>query len=355
MEAVIISLRATLVPFLARAQVVLLDEPSAGLDPVSRRNLWDVIRATMTERAVVLTTHSMEEAEALCARIGIMVKGQLRVVGTPQHLKDKFGSGYEIVTQLAPDAPEDAAAAVGAHLAGVFGAAHASLLSDNGGLLTFRVAKDVMRVGDAFATMEQNKARLHVADYSLAQPTLEQVFVRTVVQHSARERPGGAAASGLVVGVPVVDLAPELTSAAAGAPQRARAASGSGDTRPSPFTRATLTRASGDEGAPEEEADEFVFVKTQWCGLNRVAWRFLAFSTGLFAFALWISMTGLLGARSYDDDHEGEHCTRADDGEPCSVSAFYLNGLPLLIALIMSIVGCVGCCCCIPKNPDEEG
>ena len=46
------------------------------------------------------------------------------------------------------------------------------VLSDNGGLLTFRVAKDVMRVGDAFATMEQNKARLHVADYSLAQPTL---------------------------------------------------------------------------------------------------------------------------------------------------------------------------------------
>ena len=72
MEAVIISLRATLVPFLARAQVVLLDEPSAGLDPVSRRNLWDVIRATMGERAVVLTTHSMEEAEALCTRTAII-------------------------------------------------------------------------------------------------------------------------------------------------------------------------------------------------------------------------------------------------------------------------------------------
>lgn len=45
--------------------VVLLDEPSAGLDPVSRRNLWDTLIATMASRAVVLTTHSMEEAEAL--------------------------------------------------------------------------------------------------------------------------------------------------------------------------------------------------------------------------------------------------------------------------------------------------
>ncbi len=69
--------------------VVLLDEPSAGLDPVSRRNLWNVILKTMTHRAVVLTTHSMEEAEALCKRIGIMVQGQLRALGTKQHLKTK--------------------------------------------------------------------------------------------------------------------------------------------------------------------------------------------------------------------------------------------------------------------------
>ena len=81
-------------------KVVLLDEPSAGLDPVSRRNLWDVITKTMASRSVVLTTHSMEEAEALCTRIGIMVKGQLRILGTPQHLKDKFGSGYEIILQV---------------------------------------------------------------------------------------------------------------------------------------------------------------------------------------------------------------------------------------------------------------
>lgn len=52
------------------------------------------------DSAVILTTHSMEEAEALCGRIGIMVQGQLRALGTKQHLKEKFGSGYELVVKL---------------------------------------------------------------------------------------------------------------------------------------------------------------------------------------------------------------------------------------------------------------
>ena len=62
--------------------VVLLDEPSAGLDPVSQRNLWNLIKSTMTGRAVLLTTHSMLEADALCDRIGIQVRGQFHCVGS---------------------------------------------------------------------------------------------------------------------------------------------------------------------------------------------------------------------------------------------------------------------------------
>merc|ERR1711965_533021 len=78
-------------------QIVLLDEPSAGLDPVSQRNLWNLIKSTMAGRAVVLTTHSMLEADILCDRIAIQVLGQLHCVGTPKHLKHKYASGYELV------------------------------------------------------------------------------------------------------------------------------------------------------------------------------------------------------------------------------------------------------------------
>lgn len=64
--------------------VVYLDEPSTGLDPSSRRLLWDVIKKARLDKAVVLTTHSMEEAEALCDRLGIFVGGRLRCVGNPK-------------------------------------------------------------------------------------------------------------------------------------------------------------------------------------------------------------------------------------------------------------------------------
>ncbi len=72
--------------------LVLLDEPTAGLDPQSRRSLWERIeRLREKRRAVVLTTHSMEEASALCDRIGILDRGRLVASGTPRELIARWG------------------------------------------------------------------------------------------------------------------------------------------------------------------------------------------------------------------------------------------------------------------------
>ena len=76
-------------------KIVLLDEPSSGMDPHSKRFVWDTILASFKgDRGAILTTHSMEEADALCTRVGIMVKGELRCLGSTQHLKNKYGGGY---------------------------------------------------------------------------------------------------------------------------------------------------------------------------------------------------------------------------------------------------------------------
>jgi len=75
-------------------RIVFLDEPSTGMDPKARRFMWKVISRVATERhdsTVILTTHSMEEAEALSTRLGIMVKGNFQCIGTPQHIKSKYG------------------------------------------------------------------------------------------------------------------------------------------------------------------------------------------------------------------------------------------------------------------------
>jgi len=72
--------------------VLFLDEPSVGLDPQIRRQMWDVIRRTKIEgRTVVITTHYIEEAEALCDRVGILSKGRLIALDTPSALKSTVG------------------------------------------------------------------------------------------------------------------------------------------------------------------------------------------------------------------------------------------------------------------------
>lgn len=73
-------------------RLILMDEPTVGLDPQVRRKIWDLIRSLNSERiTVLLTTHYIEEAELLCHRVGIMNKGKLIALGTPAELKKKVG------------------------------------------------------------------------------------------------------------------------------------------------------------------------------------------------------------------------------------------------------------------------
>ncbi|EAR86885.2 ABC transporter family protein (macronuclear) [Tetrahymena thermophila SB210] len=91
------------IAMLGNPPVVFLDEPSTGMDPAARRFMWSVISRISTQRqnsSVILTTHSMEEAEALSTRIAIQVEGQLKCIGTVQQIKNKFGEGYEVECKL---------------------------------------------------------------------------------------------------------------------------------------------------------------------------------------------------------------------------------------------------------------
>ena len=79
-----------------RPSVVLLDEPGSGMDPVSRRSMWATVASATAGTTLVLTSHNMDEVEALCGRIGIMRKGELACLGTAQRLKSRFGGGYAV-------------------------------------------------------------------------------------------------------------------------------------------------------------------------------------------------------------------------------------------------------------------
>eukprot|EP00455_Lapot_gusevi_P047022 TRINITY_DN6288_c0_g4_i3.p1 TRINITY_DN6288_c0_g4~~TRINITY_DN6288_c0_g4_i3.p1 ORF type:complete len:421 (-),score=131.40 TRINITY_DN6288_c0_g4_i3:151-1230(-) len=162
--------------------VVFLDEPSTGMDPVSRRFMWDFLSETMAQRAVILTTHSMEECEALCNRIGILVLGRLKCLGTSQHLKNKFGRGFQIdltlETVMAIQPFEK-------FLRDTFeGVEEVEVIGCN---LKYRIPAQNMSLAQIFSVLENNKKDLNIVQYSVGQTTLEQIFIQFAKQGEMEE------------------------------------------------------------------------------------------------------------------------------------------------------------------------
>jgi len=77
-------------------RIIFLDEPTTGMDPVSRRDVWTLVQKLKKDKVVILTTHAMEEADILSDRIAVVCDGKLKCVGTPLYLKNTFGDGYRI-------------------------------------------------------------------------------------------------------------------------------------------------------------------------------------------------------------------------------------------------------------------
>lgn len=159
--------------------MVFLDEPSTGMDPAARRSMWELIQRTMSKRAVILTTHSMEECEALCPRIGIMVSGRLRCVGSAQHLRQRYGNGYQLDTRVAIDEKggQDTVEALIKWTKKSF--PETKITEKQSHSVKFRLPVNLggRSLGEAFALIEENAKNLHVTEYALSEVSLEQIFI----------------------------------------------------------------------------------------------------------------------------------------------------------------------------------
>ena len=211
------------ISMLGRPAIVLMDEPSTGMDPQSKRFLWNTISASFKgQRGAILTTHSMEEADALCSRVGIMVKGEMRCLGTSQHLKNRYGNGYILEIKLKSLASETSGSASDTAVSAtrlerkekltvfirqlfrdaliqesfedrlIFGLAQDSVVSLadtfnslEGGKLnfTFQTDERTNRINFDIAARDE----LCIEEYSLSQTTLEQVFIRFAHEQEAAD------------------------------------------------------------------------------------------------------------------------------------------------------------------------
>ena len=205
--------------------------PTTGLDPNTRRFVWDYILEIKEKRIIILTTHSMEEADALCTRIGIMVNGELKSLGTPQELKHMHGGGYRVIVRLHEGFAADGPGALLQVLKGEYdiesdegSAASASgeqrqwrerhavcgFVATNSSetFKVFNVQREDVKLGRLFELLESKREELGIMDYSVSQTTMEEVF-RKFAKFQVEANDVGNGGSGSTGG------GPEMVSGAA--------------------------------------------------------------------------------------------------------------------------------------------
>ncbi|XP_042586458.1 uncharacterized protein LOC109091145 [Cyprinus carpio] len=165
---------STALALIGNPQILLLDEPSSGMDPRSKRHLWKIIsEQVMGKCAVVLTSHSMEECEALCTRLAIMVKGQFRCLGSLQHIKNRFGKGFTVKMYLAGASCD--VDMISNFMQQNFPSTY--LKDHHSNMVEYHVPVAPGGVGSIFGLLESNKAVLQIKHFSVSQTTLDEVFI----------------------------------------------------------------------------------------------------------------------------------------------------------------------------------
>ncbi|GMR46520.1 hypothetical protein PMAYCL1PPCAC_16715, partial [Pristionchus mayeri] len=159
---------------LAQNSLIILDEPTAGIDPVTRRDIWSVICALRdsTKTAIVLTSHSMDEVEALCSRVAIMKAGLIAAQGSSQTLKSKYGNYFKLSLVVPLENPETVQAAV----RGAF--PKANPLNGSSSTFIFEIPRAPgMLWSETFSSAIEVAKNLNAKDYCLSQASLEDAFI----------------------------------------------------------------------------------------------------------------------------------------------------------------------------------
>lgn len=185
------------IALIANPSVLLLDEPSSGMDAAAKRSLWDTLRAISGGRSLLITTHSMEEADALCDRAGIMA-GQMLALGTISSLHERYGDKIyvHLVHEDAPRSSQEEMDGLWEWVRSTFLIAETE--KSVGGQARFAVPiqrdasasadlLDGSNMGQLFHAIEAGKQSMKIRDYSIGHATLDQVFLNVVSRHGVDE------------------------------------------------------------------------------------------------------------------------------------------------------------------------
>ena len=163
------------IAFTGRSKVIVLDEPTSGMDTSARRYIWDLLKSYKNDRIIILTTHFMDEADYLGDRIGIMGDGEMICCGSSVFLKNEFGVGYSIVfTKASPDDSSDLILdTVRKHVPNM------QLLTNVATDLAVQLPlTEVAKFPALFLELDERKGKLKFLEYGISITTLEEVFLK---------------------------------------------------------------------------------------------------------------------------------------------------------------------------------
>lgn len=159
----------------AHSKVVVLDEATAGVDPISKRTIWNMLDAEKRGRSILITTHAMDVAEILGDRIGIISEGVLKCCGSSTYLKNQFTDGYRLVIIKRIDCRTTKLC----HFMQKY-ISDIKVDSDVGAQLCFTLEKRHSSIIEAMLQdLEENQDKLEIQSFRISMPTLEDVFIKT--------------------------------------------------------------------------------------------------------------------------------------------------------------------------------
>lgn len=164
--------------FLGPAEIILLDEPTAPLDPVARKHVHEMISTFKGEKTFMLCTHLLSEAESLCDEISIMIKGNVYTVGSPQYLSQRFGTEFKIDISMT-EGTADAEAKVDNFFKEKIPQAELSIMRPRARI--YSVPATSTTLCDLFDVMQNGKQGDNGFDYyTCSSSSLERVFMEIV-------------------------------------------------------------------------------------------------------------------------------------------------------------------------------
>ncbi|EGC35447.1 hypothetical protein DICPUDRAFT_94555 [Dictyostelium purpureum] len=150
--------------------LVLLDEVSCGVDPLTRRFMWSVVTELKKNKVILLTSHSMFECENLCDNVTVMKNGKLICLGSIQHVKNKYGDGYSLDVKFKREFSDTGIEQVLNHFK------NSSLIDSHDLIASFELPRN-LKISKIFRIL-QNELKQILEDYSVSQTSLEQVFLK---------------------------------------------------------------------------------------------------------------------------------------------------------------------------------